>query len=233
VGISKEESNRRHRAGEGRTGAREYVAISHTDSPVLTCTLAVHLQKLRAEEHEVAKIVKEQNLTPEEVNHMNTKHEHLERSLEDLKFKLSESHKAISALEVTLANRAASTEEAIDVYNKHLAQLGFFPSLPEPFEGMDLGLSLNPAAPNPQGLLRGLNVRDEIRPTLVAIAKAKRAERASVESERVKLDHDLDQLAVECENLEVEVANMEKNVLAKEDEANDLRDVRCASICRK
>ncbi|KAI0029826.1 HEC/Ndc80p family-domain-containing protein [Vararia minispora EC-137] len=182
------------------------------------------LEKLQMEDEELAKIVKEQDLTPEEVIRMNNEYEHLTRSLEDLKVKLAESRKILSTLEVTLANRVASTEEAIDTYNRWLGQLGFFPSLPTPFDGMDLGLSLNPAASSPQGLLRGLNMQDEICPTLSSIAKSKRSERASVVSERDTLNHELDQLAVECENLEVEVATVEKHYLAKEDEAIELRD---------
>lgn len=184
------------------------------------------LNKLRTEEQELVKVVKEQDLTPEEVIRMNTEHEQLSRSLEDLQVKLTEARKSISNLEVTLANRVASTEEVIDTYNNKLALLGFFPSLPAPFEGVDLGLYLNPAASNPQDLLRGLNIRHNIRPTLATIAQSKRTERAAVETERVREDHDLDEIVVECEKLEVEIANIEKNVLAREDEANELRDVR-------
>ena len=66
-------------------------------------------------------------------------------------------------------------------------------------------MELNTASSQPENLLKGADVRHVIKPTLNALVESKQSERAVVETERIKLDHDLDQLILECENLEDEI----------------------------
>jgi kinetochore protein NDC80 len=156
---------------------------------------------------------------------MNTDHESLSRNLEDLKHKIAETHKSVMSLEVTVTNRAAAAEEALDSYNNLLSSLGLFPPLPPPWDGVDLTLELNTAASNPQHLLTGADIRKVIKPTLSSIAESKRTERAIVESERIKVDNELDQLTLDCENVDEEIGETEKKVGGLNEQADDLRDV--------
>ncbi len=185
-----------------------------------------HLEQLKSELEKLTGIVKSQNLTPEEIIKMNTDHETLSRNLEDLRQKISETHRTIMSLEVTVTNRAAAAEEALDSYTNLLSSLDLFPPLPPPWQDVDLTLELNPAATNPQQLLSGADIRKVIKPTLIAIAEAKRSERASLETDRIRLDNELDQLTLECENVEEEIAELEKKVASLNEQADDLRDVR-------
>ncbi|KAJ7489921.1 HEC/Ndc80p family-domain-containing protein [Mycena galericulata] len=188
-------------------------------------TRGVQLEQLKAEQLKLAEIVKTQNLSPEEVIKMNTDHETLSQNLRDLKQKIAETHRNVMTLEVNVTNRAAAAEEAIDVYTNLLSALELFPPLPHPHEHVDLTLDLNTAAANPQNLLSGADIRRTIKPTLVAVAESKRSERASVESERIKFDDELDQLTLECENVDEEIGEVEKKVVGLNDQADDLRDV--------
>ncbi|KAJ7109161.1 HEC/Ndc80p family-domain-containing protein [Mycena epipterygia] len=183
------------------------------------------LDQLKAEQLKLAEIVKTQNLSPEEVIKMNTDHESLSQNLKDLRQKIAEIHKNVMALEVNVANRAAAAEEAIDVYTNLLTSLGLFPPLDPPLQDVDLTLDLNTASSNPQNLLSGADIRRIIKPTLSAVAESKRSERASVESERIKFDNELDQLTLECENVDEEIGEVEKKVVGLSDQADDLRDV--------
>ena len=132
-------------------------------------------------------------------------------------------------LEANVTNRRAAAEEAVDAYNHILSTHSLFPPLPMPWQNVDLTLELNTAASTPAGLLGGSDVRKVIRPTLASIAESKRSERAHVESERIKVDDELDQLTLECENVDEEIRELEKKVVAINDQADDLRDV---SRCR-
>lgn len=156
---------------------------------------------------------------------MNTDHDSLSRNLEDLKYKISETHKSVMSLEVTVTNRAAAAEEALDLYTNLLSSLGLFPPLPHPLEGIDLTLELNTAASNPQQLISGADIKTVIKPTLSGIAESKRTERATVESERIKVDNELDQLTLDCENVDEEIGETEKKVAGLNEQADDLRDV--------
>ncbi|TFY81964.1 hypothetical protein EWM64_g2047 [Hericium alpestre] len=185
---------------------------------------ANNLQELKAEQERLFDVVKEQNLSPEEVIRMNTEHEQLSRNLEDLKHKISESHRTVMSLEVTVTNRGAAAEEALDAYTNLLSSLGLFPPLPPPFHEVDLTLELNTAASNPQQLVSGADIRRVIKPTLSSIAESKRSERANVESERIKVDNELDQLVLEIENMEEEINEVDKKVSALNEQADDLRE---------
>ena len=183
------------------------------------------MEQLRSEHEKLTDVVKVQNLTPEEVIRMNTDHETLSRNLEDLRHKISEAHKTVMSLEVVTTNRAAATEEAIDLYGNLLYGLGLSPPLPPPFEDIDLRLELNTATVNPQQLLLGSDIRKVVKPTLNSVAEMKRSERADIESERIKVDNELDQLSLECENVDEEVREIEKKVMSLNEQADDLRDV--------
>lgn len=161
---------------------------------------------------------------------MTTDHETLSRNLEDLKHKISETHKSVMSLEVTVTNRAAAAEEALDRYTNLLSSLGLFPPLPPPWRDTDLTLELNTAASNPQQLIVGADIRKIIKPTLSGIAESKRTERATVESERIKVDNELDQLTMDCENVDEEIGETEKKVVGLNEQADDLRDVRVEEL---
>jgi len=77
-------------------------------------------------------------------------------------------------------------------------------------QDIDLRVELNTASSQPENLLKGADVRHIIKPTLNALIKSKRGERAAVKTERIKLDHRLDQLISECKNLEDKINKMEK-----------------------
>lgn len=156
---------------------------------------------------------------------MTNDHEMLSRNLEDLKQKISEAHKIVMTLEITVTHRAEAAEEALDAYTNLTSSLELFPPLPPPFEDINLTLELNTASSNPQQLLSGADVRKIIKPTLSGIAESKRSERASVENERDKFDDELDQLTLECENVDEEIAELEKKVGTLNDQAEDYRDV--------
>jgi kinetochore protein NDC80 len=177
------------------------------------------------EQEKLADIVKTQNLSPEQVMSMNSQHEMLSRSLVDLKQKISEAHRAVMALEVNVTHRVEAAEEALDAYNHLLSSLELFSPLAPPFEDVNLTLELNTAVSNPQLLLSGADVRKVIKPTLSAIAESHRTERGSLETERVKLDNELDQLALECENIDEEIGEVEKKVVALNEQADNLREV--------
>ena len=169
--------------------------------------------------------VKAQNLSPEEVIRMNADREALTRNLEDLKEKLEETRKTVMTLEVNVTNRAAAAEEALDTYTSMLSSLELFPPLPEPWQDVDLTLELNSASSDPQQLLTGSDIRKVVKPTLSGIAEMKRMERATVESELIKIEDEHDQLMTECENLDCEIAEVEKKVVNLNEHADDLRDV--------
>lgn len=156
---------------------------------------------------------------------MNSDHETLSRNLEELKHKISEAHKTVMSLEVMMTNRGTAVEEALDQYTNLLSSLGLFPPLPSPFEEVDLTLQLNMATPNVSQILGGADIKKTIKPTLSSIAELKRTERADVESERIKVDNDLDQLTLECENMHEEVSELEKKVVVLNEQADELRDV--------
>lgn len=183
-----------------------------------------NFDQLKAEHEKLTEVVKVQNLTPEEVIRMNTDHETLARNLEDLKYKISEARKTVMSLEVITTNRGAAAEEALDLYGNLLSAVGLFPPLPPPFDNIDLRLELNTAAANPQQLLLGSDIRKVIKPTLNSVAEIKRTERADTESERIKVDNELDQLTLECENVDEEVREIEKKVMSLNEQADDLRD---------
>ncbi|KAI0374672.1 hypothetical protein BV20DRAFT_986408 [Pilatotrama ljubarskyi] len=182
------------------------------------------LQKMHAEEQRLADIVKVQNLSPEEVLRMNTEHESLSRELESLKHKIAETSQVVVRLEVSLTRKVSDAEEALDQYTSLLSTLGLFPPLPPPLEDVDLTIDLHSAAANPQGLLSGADIRKVVKPTLSRITEMKRTAHAEVESERIRVDDELDQLTLECETIEEEVLEVMNKTNALNDQADELRE---------
>lgn len=184
------------------------------------------LAELKVELEKLNNTIRDQNLSQEEAIKMTTDRESLQRNLADLRQKIDETKKVVLNLEVTLANRVTTVEEALDTYTGMLTTLGLYPTPPEPWQDIDLTLELNSASSNPQQLLVGADVRKIIRPTLSSVAESKRQERAMVESESVKVNNELDQLTIECKNLDYDMGEIEKKVAQLNEQADDLRDVR-------
>lgn len=180
---------------------------------------------MEADRDKLVDVVKTQNLTAEEVLQMNTEHETLSRNLEDLKLKISETHKVVLTLEVNVTNRAAAAEEALDAYTQLLTSLNLYPPLPEPFQDVDLMLELNTAASNPAHLLIGSDIKKVIKPTLTGLAEGNRSDRAVVETDRIRVDNELDQLTHECENVDEEIRELDRQIELLNQQAEDLRDV--------
>ncbi|KAI0742721.1 HEC/Ndc80p family-domain-containing protein [Daedaleopsis nitida] len=182
------------------------------------------LDKLRAENHQLADVVKEQNLSEEEVLRMKTEHENLSRELESLKHKIDETSKIVVRLEVSLTRKVDDAQEALDQYTALLTTLELFPPLPAPLEDIDLTIQLNSAASNPQGLLTGADIRKVVKPALNRIAEMKMTARADVESERIRVEDELDQLTLNCETIEGEVLEVKNKTNALNDQADELRE---------
>jgi kinetochore protein NDC80 len=159
---------------------------------------------------------------------MNSEHDSLVRTLEDLRKKISDTYQNVLTLEVSVNNRGSAAEEALDSYNYLLSDLGLFPPLPPPYQDLDLTLELKTGTSNLDELLVGADIHRVIKPTLTEIAEAKRSERRHLENERIQSEHELDQLLVNCETLETEITAVEADVGALNDQADELRDV---SIC--
>ena len=204
---------------------RACVRLSRRFSVDLVSTVA-NLEKLRIEEQRLMDIVKVQNLSPEEVLRMNTEHENLSRELESLKHKIAETSQVVVRLEVSLTRKVSDAEEALDQYTSLLSTLELSPPLPPPLEDVDLTIDLHSAAANPQGLLTGADIRKVVKPTLNRIAEMKMTARADVESDRIKVDDELDQLTLECETVEEEVLEVMSKTNALNDQADELREVR-------
>ena len=198
---------------------------------VLMMSSEDNLAQAASELERLNDVVKSQNLTPEEVIRMTTDHETLARNLEDLKQNIARTHSAVMSLEVNVTNRATSTEEELDTYTSMLSALGLFPPLPPPLEGVNFVLELNTATSDPSQLLIGSDIKTLIKPNLNLVAETKRMERADVENERLRADHELDQLMTECENLDLDTSELDKKVAALNQQADDLRDVGCPNFC--
>lgn len=189
-------------------------------------TSASNLEQLEAEQERLAEVVKEQNISPDEVVRMNTEHEQLAQSIDELKAKIAEVQKDVHSLEVAVANHGAIAEEAVDTYTTLLSGLGLFPPLPQPFQDIDIRMVLNTAASQPEHLLKGQDIRHVIRPTLNDILEAKRDERIAVNNKRIEMDRVFDGLISECEKLEDEINETEKTVMVLDEQAEDLREVK-------
>lgn len=151
--------------------------------------------------------------------------EQLSRTLEESRQRLADTHRNSMNLEVSVANKTATVEDALEKYTRSLVSLELYPTPPPPRHNVNLALELNPAASVLQDLLQGADIRKVIKPTLSAIAEDKRVERADLESEKIRVEDELDQVMQECENLDEEVMTVEKKVMGLNDQAEELRDV--------
>lgn len=178
------------------------------------------LEQLKGEKARLSDVVKAQNLTPEEVVRMNTEHEALSRSIEDLKVKLTETNKLVMSLEVSLTNRVATAEEIIDQYNTLLSSPGLIPPNEE-----DLTIELNMASSDLQQLVRGPDMRKVIRPTLGKLAEMYRMEIDAAKREKIVVDNDHDHVVNECDDLIQEIDAEAAKVHALTEQAEEMREV--------
>ena len=180
----------------------------------------VDLERLQAEKARLSDVVKVQNLTPEEVVRMNTEHETLSRSVEDLNVKVTETNKLVMSLEVALTNRVATAEEVIDQYNTLLSSPGLIPPNEE-----DLTIELNMATSDLQQLVRGPDMRKVVRSTLSKWAEMYRMEIDAAKREKIVVDDDHDHIVNECDDLIQEIETEAAKVHALTEQAEEMREV--------
>jgi kinetochore protein NDC80 len=194
---------------------------SQMNSPSVSRTVSVtDLEQLKAEKARLSEVVKAQNLTPEEVIRMNTEHETLSRSIEDLKVKVAETNKLVMSLEVSLTNRVATAEEVIDQYNTLLSSPGLIPPNEE-----DLTIELNMASSDLQQLVRGPDMRKVIRPTLSKWAEMYRKEIDAAKREKIVVDDQHDHAVNKCDDLIQEIETEAAKVHALTEQAEEMREV--------
>jgi kinetochore protein NDC80 len=155
------------------------------------------LAGLRAKLASLHEVVKEQNLSADEVIRMNTEHEALSRNARELGGKAQDGRNAVSALEVAVANRASKADEAVETYNDKLLALQLAATGPG---GAALTLELNTASSVPEEILVGPDVRKDIKPALNRAAEQRRLQKAQIESEKLKVDHIVHILTTDCDN---------------------------------
>lgn len=187
-------------------------------------TMKSKLEALTKTLAHLTNVVREQNLTPEEVAKMNSDHEQLSKNLDELRQRMADTHRHVMNLEVNISNKTSSAEDALEKYTHILVSLELYPTPPAPLDNANLALELNPAASAPQDLLQGADLRKTVRPILSSIADARRAERAHSENEKIKVEAELDRIIQECENLEEEILELEKRANSVSYQADDIRD---------
>ena len=187
---------------------------------ILHIVSVVNLEQLRAEKSRLSDVVKVQNLTPEEVVRMNTEHETLSRSVEDLEAKVTETNKLVMSLEVSLTNRVATAEEVIDQYNTLLSSPGLIPPNEE-----DLTIELNMASSDLQQLVRGPDMRKVVRPTLSKWAEMYRMEIDAAKREKIVVDDVHDHVVNECDDLIQVIVTEAAKVHALTEQAEEMREV--------
>ena len=187
---------------------------------ILCLVSVVDLEQLKAERARLSDVVKTQNLTPDEVARMNTEHETLTRSVEDLKVKVAETNKLVMSLEVSLTNRVATAEEVIDQYNTLLSSPGLIPPNEE-----DLTIELNMASSDLQQLVRGPDMRKVVRPTLSKWAEMYRVEIDVAKREKIVVDDEHDHVVNECDDLIQEIETEVAKVHALTEQAEEMREV--------
>lgn len=190
------------------------------------------MSKLREEQERLAIVVRDQNLTPEEVAHMNSEQETLSRALEELRRKSAETSNNMRSLEVALAKRSENVEQAVDEYTDFLDRLGLFPTAPPPLPPTDLRLEINFASSNPKELVRrsvtgkGADLKNDIKPSLDGFAEYLRQEHQRLENEVITVEQELDEVAVETDKVEEELFETERKTATIQEEAEGIRLVR-------
>lgn len=161
---------------------------------------------------------------------MNSEHDNLARTLEELRRKSAESSNHARSLEVALAKRSENVEQAVDDYTDYLDRLGLFPSAPPPLPSTDLRLEVNFASSNPKDLIRrgldgtGADLKN-IKSTLDSIADHLRQELHDLENEVITVEQDLDNVAVQTDNIEEAIYDIERRTATVQDEAEAIRIV--------
>ena len=188
---------------------------------------------MRVEQERLAVVVREQNLTPEEVAQMTTEQETLSRALDELRRKSTETTNQVRSLEVALAKRSENVEQAVDEYMELLQQLALFPSVPEPlpYAGVDLRLEINFASQNPRELVRrtvdtsdrGTDPLGEVKGALDSIADYKRRQHMSIEDDAANLENELDDVVAETDRMEEEIDDLERKINNVQEEAEAIR----------
>ena len=184
---------------------------------------------MREEQERLATVVKEQNLTPEEIAHMNSEQEILTRTLEELRKKNAETTNQMRTSEVALAKRSENVEQAIDEYTEFHDRLGLFPTLPPPLPPTDLRLEINFASSNPKELVRrtatnkGADLKNEIKTALDSVADHLRREHQSLENEVINVEQELDQVATDTDKIEEDIFNTERRTTNVQEEAEAIR----------
>lgn len=185
----------------------------------------IQLAQMHGESQRLALIVETQNLSQQEVIKMNTDHETLARTLDDLKQRVADAQQTAMKLEVSIANRASKAEDELETYTSLLSSLNMFPPLPPPFDAdLDLSLELNTAAANPAELLVGQDIRKVVRPAILKFAEMKRMARAEVGAEQLKVENELDKLESECERLGEAIEELERNAEHVSEQADDIKE---------
>ncbi len=170
-------------------------------------------------------------MSPDEVAHMNHEHESLQRNLDEMTKKTSETSQSARSREITLAIRMESIEHAIDEYTNILHKLGLAPKVLPPLPAGDLRIEAYFASNNLKELVKckadntGADFKNEIKPSLRAIGEYKRRRRQQVEDELLSTGGTLDQVNQECERKEEETGEVSGRVARVEQAAKDMHDV--------
>ena len=149
---------------------------------------------------------------------MNTEHETLARSIEDLKVKVTETKKLVMSLEISLTNRVEAVEEVIDQYNNLLTSLA-------PPDGEDLTIELNMTSSDPQQLLKAPDLRKVVQPTLSRCAEAYRMEIDVAKREKIAVDDQHDHLVNQCDDIIQEIEADTAKGHALTEQAEEIREV--------
>ncbi|KIJ44151.1 hypothetical protein M422DRAFT_208441 [Sphaerobolus stellatus SS14] len=185
--------------------------------------LETNLQKLHNENEDLARKVKEQNLSPQEVTRMNTEHDTLQRTLIEMRRKVAETQHAYHNLEVALANRLSDVEHAVDDYMKLVWRLDPHQQDPAVTSNIDFTLTLDVAKDDPKKLVIGEDIRRTITPALIALTTSKREDRTKADNEFDRIEFSMERLTTECENLEQETNNVEARTNVLVEQADALR----------
>lgn len=184
----------------------------------------LRIGELKAERHKLIEQVEKQDLTPEEVSRMSSEREQLRRTLEDLRTRVMEAQRGSWEREIASSKRSETVDTAVSEYLQLAYRTGIHPSPPEPYQDIDFNIELHLAASNPQDMMTA-DIRGTIKPALLKIAEFTRIERANINDEKIRLDHDLDRLTNECDNLreELQTRDVQLDVLLRQ--AEDIKDV--------
>jgi kinetochore protein NDC80 len=155
------------------------------------------LASIRAELLRSQQVVKEQNMSADEVIRMNTEYDSLSQNVNEAGRKAQDGRNAVSSLEVAVANRGGRAEEVVDAYNDKLLALQLVDAAPD---GTTLTLELNTASSTPDMILGGPDLRKVVKPALNRAAEQRRLEKAKLESEKLSVDHVLDKLTTDCDS---------------------------------